>query len=68
VGPYLEHKVRAAQQHASQDPPFKGDAQEKAKELACHEMFRLARPWQPARDTDAEADFSLRCASAPKRK
>jgi N-acetylglucosamine malate deacetylase 2 len=57
VGPYLEHKVRAAQQHASQDPPFKGDAQEKAKELACHEMFRLARPWQPARDTDAEADF-----------
>jgi N-acetylglucosamine malate deacetylase 2 len=57
VGPYLEHKVRAAQQHASQSPPFQGDAKESAKELACHELFRLARPWQPARRTDAETDL-----------
>jgi N-acetylglucosamine malate deacetylase 2 len=57
VGPYLEHKVRAAQQHASQSPPFQGDAKERAKELACHELFRLARPWLPTRHTDAEADL-----------
>lgn len=57
VGPYLEHKVRAAQQHASQNPPLKGNAKERAKELACHELFRLARPWQPARGTAPEADL-----------
>jgi LmbE family N-acetylglucosaminyl deacetylase len=44
VGPYLATKVRAAQCHASQNPPFQGDPTEEATRLACHEVFRLARP------------------------
>jgi LmbE family N-acetylglucosaminyl deacetylase len=44
VGPYLATKVRAAQCHASQNPPFQGDPAEEATRLACHEVFRLARP------------------------
>jgi N-acetylglucosamine malate deacetylase 2 len=46
VGGHLEQKVRAAQHHASQNPPFHGAAEEAAKKLACHEAFRLARPRQ----------------------
>lgn len=46
VGDHLEEKVRAAQQHASQNPPFDGDVKKEANKLACHELFRLARPWQ----------------------
>lgn len=44
VGPWLTTKVRAAQRHVSQDPPFKGDPEQAAARLACHEVFRLARP------------------------
>jgi LmbE family N-acetylglucosaminyl deacetylase len=44
VGPYLATKVRAAQCHASQSPPFRGDPAQEASRLACHEVFRLARP------------------------
>lgn len=44
VGPYLEQKVRAIQQHQSQNPPFAGDPKTEAQNLVCHELFRLARP------------------------
>ena len=44
VGPYLVQKVRAAQRHQSQEPPFSGDPEMEAAKLACHELFRLARP------------------------
>lgn len=44
VGAYLVQKVRAAQQHQSQRPPFKGDPEAEAQNMACHELFRLARP------------------------
>ncbi|MFW6182790.1 MAG: PIG-L deacetylase family protein [Chloroflexota bacterium] len=57
IGNYLEQKVRAAQQHASQNPPFSGAPEEEAKELACHELFRLARPWKAANGADPEVDL-----------
>jgi LmbE family N-acetylglucosaminyl deacetylase len=44
VGAHLVTKVRAAQCHASQDPPFAGAAEEEAAQLTCHETFTLARP------------------------
>lgn len=44
VGNYLVTKARAAQQHQSQHPPFKGTPEAAAQEMACHELFRLARP------------------------
>jgi LmbE family N-acetylglucosaminyl deacetylase len=44
VGEFLVQKVRAAQQHQSQDPPFKGDPETEAQNMSCHELFRLARP------------------------
>lgn len=44
VGEFLVQKVRAAQQHQSQHPPFNGDPETAAQEMACHELFRLARP------------------------
>jgi LmbE family N-acetylglucosaminyl deacetylase len=48
VGDYLVTKVRAAQCHASQQPPFPGSPEEEAKKLVCHEYFTVARPttWQ----------------------
>ena len=56
MGPYLEQKVRAIQQHQSQNPPFPRDPKTEAQNLVCHELFRLARPrlssngYQPATD------------------
>ncbi len=44
VGKFLVQKVRAAQQHQSQNPPFSDDPETAAQEMACHELFRLARP------------------------
>jgi LmbE family N-acetylglucosaminyl deacetylase len=44
VGEYLVAKVRAAQCHASQKPPFPGPPEEEAKRLVCHEYFTAARP------------------------
>jgi LmbE family N-acetylglucosaminyl deacetylase len=44
VGHYLVTKVRAAQCHASQNPPFIGDPEKEAQHLACHEYFVLALP------------------------
>jgi len=44
VGRFLVTKVRAAQQHRSQHPPFVGQPEFEAQRLACHEVFRLARP------------------------
>ena len=44
VGDYLVQKVRAAQQHQSQNPPFTGDPESEAQTMSCHELFRLARP------------------------
>ena len=44
VGQYLVTKVRAAQCHASQNPPFSGDPETEAERLACHEYFVLAFP------------------------
>lgn len=47
VSDYLVTKVRAAQCHASQKPPYPGPPEEEAKKLACHEYFSLARPAEP---------------------
>jgi N-acetylglucosamine malate deacetylase 2 len=47
VGDHLVPKVRAAQQHQSQNPPFGDDPETAAQEMACHELFRLARPQLP---------------------
>ena len=44
VGAYRVTKVRAMQCHASQKPPYPGDPEEEAGQLACHEYFVLARP------------------------
>ncbi|GAB4428207.1 MAG: hypothetical protein Kow0031_08380 [Anaerolineae bacterium] len=44
VGNYLVAKVRAAQCHASQQPPFPGPPAEEARKLVCHEYFTVARP------------------------
>ena len=47
IGPFRVQKVRAAQQHQSQNPPFTGQPEYEADKLACHEAFRLARPVKP---------------------
>lgn len=47
IGPFRVQKVRAAQQHRSQNPPFAGQPEHEAVKLACHEVFRLARPIIP---------------------
>jgi N-acetylglucosamine malate deacetylase 2 len=57
VGDYLAQKVRAAQQHQSQDPPFKGDPESEAQNMACHELFRLARPQIAANGHGPEVDL-----------
>lgn len=57
VGPYLVPKVRAAQQHQSQNPPFNGDPEAEAGRMACHELFRLARPRLAANGTDPIVDL-----------
>jgi LmbE family N-acetylglucosaminyl deacetylase len=44
VGAYLATKVLAMQQHRSQNPPYSGAPEVEAARLACHEVFRLARP------------------------
>ena len=44
VGDFLVQKVRAAQQHQSQNPPFSGDPQTEAQNMVCHELFYLVRP------------------------
>ncbi len=57
VGDFLVQKVRAAQQHQSQDPPFKGDPESEAQKMACHELFRLARPQIAANGHEPEVDL-----------
>jgi N-acetylglucosamine malate deacetylase 2 len=57
VGDFLAQKVRAAQQHQSQDPPFKGDPETEAQKMACHELFRLARPRLSANGHGPEVDL-----------
>jgi N-acetylglucosamine malate deacetylase 2 len=59
VGPYLVQKVRAAQQHQSQKPPFSGDPETEAANLACHELFRLARPRLSANGREPITDLLL---------
>ncbi len=44
VGGFLVTKVKAMQQHRSQNPPVTGLPEEAARHLACHEVFRLVRP------------------------
>lgn len=57
VGDYLVQKVRAAQQHQSQTPPFTGDPETEAQNMACHELFRLARPQIAANGQNPETDL-----------
>jgi N-acetylglucosamine malate deacetylase 2 len=57
VGSYLLQKVRAAQQHLSQQPPFNGDPEAEADQMACHELFRLARPQLTANGADPIVDL-----------
>ncbi len=57
VSEFLVQKVRAAQQHQSQDPPFKGDPESEAQNMACHELFRLARPQLAANGHGPETDI-----------
>ena len=45
-------KVRAAQQHQSQNPPFAGEPEREAHKLACHEVFRLVRPVKPVNGSE----------------
>lgn len=52
IGDYRVAKVRAAQCHASQNPPFPGDPETEAEQLACHEYFVLARPVMQTISTD----------------
>jgi N-acetylglucosamine malate deacetylase 2 len=63
VGDYLVQKARAAQQHQSQDPPFKGDPESEAQNMACHELFRLARPQLSANGHGPEVDLFARIAA-----
>lgn len=51
VGEFLVTKVRAAQCHVSQKPPFAGDPEMAAQQLACHEYFVLALPSMEAANT-----------------
>jgi hypothetical protein len=44
VEDHLVTKVRAAQCHASQNPPFPGNPEDEAQRLTCHEYFLLALP------------------------
>lgn len=57
VGDFLVQKVRAAQQHQSQNPPFTGDPETEAQNLACHELFRLVRPQIAANGQEPETDL-----------
>jgi LmbE family N-acetylglucosaminyl deacetylase len=57
VGEFLVQKVRAAQQHQSQNPPFTGDPETEAQNMACHELFRLARPPLAANGHGPETDL-----------
>jgi LmbE family N-acetylglucosaminyl deacetylase len=50
VDAQLVTKVRAAQCHTSQNPPWQGDPETAAQHLACHEYFTLARPAGPYSD------------------
>lgn len=53
ISAHLVTKVRAAQCHISQDPPFVGEPEVVAEQLVCHEYFSLARPvidWPVALD------------------
>jgi LmbE family N-acetylglucosaminyl deacetylase len=59
VAEHLLTKVRAAQCHASQHPPFSGPPEEEATRMACHEYFTLVRP------SVAETSFSDLFAYAP---
>jgi N-acetylglucosamine malate deacetylase 2 len=62
IDAYRVTKVRAAQQHRSQNPPFSGSPESEAAGLACHEVFRLARwsgaepPIEPETDLFAGMD------------
>ena len=44
ISGFLVTKAKAMQQHQSQNPPVSGLPEEAARHLACHEVFRLARP------------------------
>jgi hypothetical protein len=44
ISDFLVTKVKAMQQHRSQNPPVPGRPEDEARHLACHEVFRLARP------------------------
>jgi N-acetylglucosamine malate deacetylase 2 len=66
IDAYRVTKVRAAQQHRSQDPPFSGSPESEAAALACHEVFRLVRwpggeaPEEPETDLFAGLDGEQR--------
>ena len=57
VEPYLVQKVRAAQRHQSQHPPFSGKPESEAQNMVCHEIFRLARPQLAANGRAPEDDL-----------
>lgn len=57
VGEFLVQKVRTAQQHQSQNPPFKSDPETEAQNMACHELFRLAWPQAAANGQKPETDL-----------
>jgi N-acetylglucosamine malate deacetylase 2 len=57
VGDFLVQKVRAAQQHQSQNPPFTGGPETEAQNMACHELFRLAWPQIAANGQKPETDL-----------
>ena len=63
VSDFLVGKVRAAQQHVSQHPPFGREPEAEAAQLACHEYFTLVHPTSFAGDILLEDLFALLPAS-----
>ena len=61
VSDFLVTKVRAAQQHVSQHPPFGREPEAEAARLVCHEYFTLVHP------TDFAGDILLEDLFVPLR-
>ena len=58
IGPFRIIKVIATRQHRSQNPPpYYERVEDAAQRLACHELFRLARPVKAGNGAEPEDDL-----------
>lgn len=58
IGPFRIIKVIATRQHRSQNPPpYYERVEDAAQRLACHELFRLARPAKAGNGAEPEDDL-----------